>query len=99
MQIDREKLAAEIDLAEWRWLLPHLKRGALIAVAPGLDLVEAAAAVAADDTATVAGWIAAGQLSKPSREQIEAWNADPTRQVAMLIVQPWVLIQETTAKE
>jgi hypothetical protein len=38
--------------------------------------------------------IAAGQLAKPSREQVAAWDADRARKFLMLIVSPYVLIQE-----
>ncbi len=88
--------AAEEQLAviEWHWLRPHLERDALILVAPDLSLEEAAARIAADDTATVGGWIAEGRLVKPTAAQIEAWNGDPARPFATLIVQPFVLARE-----
>jgi hypothetical protein len=93
----QEKLADEIEDVEWHWLRPHLERGALILVAPDLDLVEAAARISADDTVQVSAWIAAGRLTKPTREQIADWDEDPTRTFRMLIVQPYVLIQDRSA--
>ncbi len=92
-----KKRTDEIEIVEWHWLRPHLERGALIVVAPALDLVATAARISADDTVQVGAWIAAGQLAKPTREQIADWDADPVRTFRMLIVQPYVLIQERPA--
>jgi hypothetical protein len=98
-----KKPADEIEDVEWHWLRPHLGRGALIIVAPDLDLADAAARVSADDTVQVGAWIAAGKLARPTREQIAAWDEDSIRAFRMLIVQPYVLIQErptaTNSKE
>ena len=92
--MNTENEPARIEEVEWLWLRLHLERDAVVIVAPELDLGEAAARIAADDAPTVSAWIAAGRLSKPSREQIDAWNADPARRFRMLIVQPYILIQE-----
>ena len=92
-----KKLADEIEDVEWHWLRPHLGRGALIIVAPDLDLTNTAARISADDTVQVGAWVAAGRLAKPTREQIADWDEDPTRTFRMLIVQPYVLIQERPA--
>jgi hypothetical protein len=97
MSSTQKKLTDEIEAVEWHWLRPHLGRGALIIVAPDLDLTDVAARISADDTAQVGGWIAAGQLAKPAREQIADWDEDPTRTFRMLIVQPYVLFQERSA--
>ena len=91
------KLADEIETVEWHWLRPHLERGALIVVDLALDLAATAARISADDTIQVGAWIAAGQLAKPTREQIADWEADPVRTFRMLIVRPYVLIQEPPA--
>jgi hypothetical protein len=88
-----EKLVDEIEDVEWHWLRPHLERGALIVVDRDLDLANAAARINADDTVQVGAWIDAGQLAKPTREQIAAWDEEPLRAFRMLIVQPYVLIQ------
>jgi hypothetical protein len=63
-------------------------------VAAGLDLVEVGVRVALDDTAAVGAWIAAGQVAKPTKPQLDAWNEAPTRKFMALVVQPYVLIQE-----
>ncbi len=90
----REELACSVDEAEWGWLRAHLERGGLIVVARNLDLVEAGLKIAADDSAAVRGWIAGGLLTKPSQEQIASWDLDRGRKFKVLIVSPYVLIQE-----
>ena len=97
MNSSPKNLADEIEDVEWHWLRPHLERSALIVVDPALDLAEAAARIAADDTAAVGAWIASGHLAKPTLEQIAVWDADPVRAFRMLIVQPYVLVQERPA--
>jgi hypothetical protein len=92
-----KKTAEEIEDIEWHWLRAHLGRDALIIVAPDLDLTDAATRISADDTVQVGAWIAAGKLAKPTREQIAVWDEVPTRTFGMLIVQPYVLIQERPA--
>ncbi len=84
------------DLAEvnWRELKIHLQRDAIIIVAAELDLIEVAVAVANDDKARVETWIAENQLVKPTVEQLESWEQEPDNRFQMLIVQPFILVQE-----
>lgn len=91
------EFASQIEEVEWHWLRLHLERGAVIIVAPALDLAEVATRVASDDSSAVGAWVSSGQLTKPTLEQIGAWNADPMRRFRMLIVQPYVLVQELSS--
>jgi hypothetical protein len=91
----RTSLRASLDQAEWSWIARHLERDAVIVVTLKLDLVEVAAKVAEDDTAAIQGWISQGHVRKPTREELEAWGQAPDRKFATLVVQPYVLIQET----
>jgi hypothetical protein len=59
-----------------------------------LDLAEAALKVSEDDIATIEQWINDGKIGKPSESQIQHWNVDKQKKFAMLIVSPYVLIQE-----
>lgn len=90
----KEELAATVDVAEWRLLRGHLERGGLILVDRELDLVEAGVRVANDDAATIGSWIEVGKLVKPSAEQIAAWDAADDKQFRMLIISPYVFIQD-----
>lgn len=94
MTVNREELALQVDVAEWGWLRPHGERGGLVVVSHLLDLAEVGARVAADDAAAIQSWIAAGDLGKPTDEQLVAWDAAPDRRFRMLVVSPYVLIQE-----
>ncbi|HEY6872302.1 MAG TPA: DUF2288 domain-containing protein [Geobacteraceae bacterium] len=90
----REELSLAVDEAAWGWLRAHLERGGLIVVACGLDIVEVGVKLASDDAAAIGGWIAGGGLTKPSAEQIAAWDGDREKRFLCLIVSPYVLIQE-----
>jgi len=94
MNISKEDLALTIDETEWSWLRAHLERGGLILVNDSLDLAEAAFKVAEDDIATIEQWVSAGKLRKPTDTQIQHWNEESQKKFAMLIVSPYVLIQE-----
>ena len=90
----REELALLADEVEWSCLRAHLKRGGLIVVAAGLDLLNVAISVAADDSSSIVHWISEGKLAKPSVAQILEWDADSSKLFTMLIASPYVLIQD-----
>jgi hypothetical protein len=92
--ISREELERTVDVTEWWELRAHLERGGVIVVGADLSLVDAALKIAADDTASVSQWIDKGALAKPSLQQIEQWNSDNKKSFSVLIVSPYVLIQE-----
>lgn len=94
MSATKEELATKIDSADWLSLRAHLERGGVVIVDPMLELVEAAAAVANDEVKTVERWLLSGLLSKPSIEQIKAWDAESGKAFLCLIVSPYVLVQE-----
>ena len=93
--ISREELERTMDVTEWRELRAHLERGGVILVGADLNLVDAALKIAADDTAFVSEWIEKGALAKPSLPQIEQWNSEKKKLFSIVIVSPYVLIQET----
>ena len=86
----------ERDLAEvaWRELKIHLQRDAIITVAEKLDIIAVSVAIAEDDGGKVEGWITAEQLGKPTEEQLKNWEQNQDKKFRMLIVQPYILIQE-----
>lgn len=98
MAASKDDLPGAISEIEWHWLRQHLERDAVIVVDERLDLAEAAARLAADDTTAVRGFIADGLLLKPTLGQLAIWNAEPARRFRMLIAQPYVLIQEIPTK-
>ena len=94
MTPSKEELALSVDEAEWGWLRAHLERGGLVLVDDSLDLADAAFKVAEDDADAIEQWVRAGRIGKPSESQIKSWNSDQHKKCAMLIVSPFVLIQE-----
>ncbi|MDO9069437.1 MAG: DUF2288 domain-containing protein [Deltaproteobacteria bacterium] len=91
---DREELALSIDEAEWDILRSHLERGGLILVDDSLDLADTALRVASDDIEAIQQWLERGLLGKPSGSKIRFWDENKQKRFAMLIVSPYVLIQE-----
>jgi hypothetical protein len=90
----KEELVLAIDEALWSWLRAHLERGGLILVDDSLDLADTALKLTNDDSEAVEQLITVGKIGKPTLSQVRAWNADPQKRFAMLIVSPFVLIQE-----
>ncbi|MCY1398353.1 hypothetical protein D3C76_479610 [compost metagenome] len=91
------KLLGETAMITWQELQPFFARGALLRVAMELDLVEVAEAVAEDNGAKVAQWLAGGGLAKVDEKQAEDYLArDP--QLWAVVVAPWVLVQERAEK-
>ncbi|SDH36607.1 DUF2288 domain-containing protein [Pseudomonas panipatensis] len=92
------KLLGETAMISWQELQPFFARGALLQVAAGLDLVEAAQAVAEDDHEKVARWLGNGELAKVDEARAEDFLArDP--QLWAVVVAPWVLVQERSEKK
>ena len=93
---NKEELALSITEAEWGWLRAHLERGRIIIVDDSLDLVDTAFKVATDNAGAVQNLIDSGKLNKPDMTQIRAWDEDKQKCFSMLIVSPFVLVQEKT---
>lgn len=89
-----EALKRTLDEAEWSWLKPHVERDAVIVVAHEIDLLQAARAVAGNDSQQVQAWLARGILSKPTKAQLAGWDETPQKRFLSVVVQPFVLIQE-----
>lgn len=89
----RTRLNAETGRLAWPELARHFARGVVVRVAPGLDLVEVAAAMVRDDRAAVAAWTEAGSVARASDQDALAWNEAGTEFWAV-VAAPWVLVQE-----
>lgn len=87
-------LEESLDQAEWHWIAPHVERQSVVIVAQDLNLVEVGLKIAEDDATSVQDWIKKDLLTRPSSTQIRAWEQNPGKRFATLIVQPYVLIQE-----
>ena len=89
----RDKLRKDIAAVAADALLPHHRRGALLILATGVDILDAAEAIATDDATTVAAMISDGTLSKPSLGQLADWCVDVEQRFQFVIVQPYVVAQ------
>src|SRR5689334_17438828 len=89
-----ESLKETLDTAKWSWLEPHQARGAVILVAPELDLMDVAFRVATDDKASVEAWLQSQKLARPTADQVATWTEIPDKPFSIVVVQPYVLIQE-----
>lgn len=95
MQDLRAELAAMVDEAEWEWLIPHVQRDAVVMIDPNLNLVDVGVAIASDNVTTVEHWISEQLIYKPTPEQLADWGSDRSHRFNALIVQPYVLVQDS----
>ena len=87
------RLLGETAKIDWKDLESFFARGALLYVAPGVDLVSVAQAVADDDTTTVSQWLSSGLVQRMQAEQASDFAAR-TPELWAVVVAPWVLVQE-----
>jgi len=93
----RAKLNGETSRLQWTELLRFFAAGTVIAVRDGIDLVDVAVRIAADDKDAVARWLADGTLVPVADEQARAWlEADAA--LWAVVVKPWVLVQQEKAR-
>lgn len=89
----RQKINMETGRIDWPELKAHLERGAIVSVAPELDLVEVAVAFARDSMPAVETWIKGGQVWRALDDDTQRWEASEASFWAV-VVAPWVLVQE-----
>jgi hypothetical protein len=92
MSDPKAQLTEERAEIEWRDLIPHSQRDAIIVVTAALNMVDVGTALANDDVQSVQHWISEQLIYKPSQEELSDWNGQPDRTFSALIVQPFVLI-------
>lgn len=87
------KLHDEIQSTEWEALKAHQDREAILMISSDLKLAEVGLLLAEDRVDEVKSLMKSGKLKRPTNDQLEAWNSDPSRKFLFVIVQPYVLIQ------
>lgn len=90
----RDRLQKELMKGLWSDLRPHAEREALFLVAQDLDLIAVGSSIVSDDTKALGQWIQQGLITRPSKEQVQAWDQAPDKSFHFLITQPYVLAQE-----
>ncbi len=88
----RRELNEQTAQMHWSELARFFASGNVIAVAPGLDLIDVGARIAADDKASVLNWMQAGLLQKVQDEQANLWHTDDAL-LWTVVVKPWILVQ------
>jgi len=89
----REELEKTLGPAEWSLIRKQMAKDTIIVVAPSLELIEVALAVAKNEESSVRGWIDSGELSKPDLARLTEWERTPDRSFLCVVVHPFVLIQ------
>jgi hypothetical protein len=93
----RHKLRGEVLSSYWEDLAPHQQRGGLLLLAPTLDLLDVAVAMAEDDQESVKRWLQSGALWRASERDQAQYDVDAEDESALrfqfVVVQPWVLAQ------
>jgi hypothetical protein len=92
-ELFQTKLNLETGQIPWKELQRHFAAGKVLAVGPSLDLVEVAAQISADDTASVQAWLAHGALAKVADAQALHWYETDALLWAV-VVRPWILVQD-----
>jgi hypothetical protein len=95
-EILRAKLNMETSRIDWKELQRFFAGGAAVQVSNGLDLVDVALQMHADNKPQIESWLAAGTLGKVTDEQAAAWLAADA-EVWAVVVSPWVLVQQIEA--
>ncbi|MBL1260321.1 MAG: DUF2288 domain-containing protein [Thiotrichaceae bacterium] len=96
VEVLRAKLVAETGKMEWHELERHFARGAVVAVNPGIDLIDVALTMANDDKAGLEKWFDAGTVRRAETADAAAWvKSQPLFWVVVIL--PWVVIQEIDA--
>ncbi|MFA5495685.1 MAG: DUF2288 domain-containing protein [Porticoccaceae bacterium] len=88
----RAKIISETAKIPWRELERFFAAGVVIGVAPGLDLVAVACAMADDDKLQVENWLSRGEIALVSDDQARGWLEAETV-VWAVVTSPWVLAQ------
>jgi len=91
------RLLGETAKIDWKDLESFFARGVLLYVAPGVDLVSVAEAVANDDTPVVTQWLSSGMVERMQAEQASDFAAR-TPELWAVVVAPWVLVQERSVR-
>jgi len=86
------RLNQETAKIQWQDLQPHFARGAIIYVAPQLDLVQVACDFSHNNSERVSRWLEAGQVQKATDDHAVKWTQNNTEFWAV-VVAPWVLAQ------
>lgn len=90
----RRRLEEDAGPVQGSDLKAHLERDAVLVVAPSIQLLDCALAVATDDAAKVSAWLADATLRRATEDERAEWPADESRRWIAVVVRPFVLVQD-----
>ncbi|PPD31491.1 MAG: hypothetical protein CTY19_13950 [Methylomonas sp.] len=96
-ELEKAKVNLETSLISWLELQRFFAAGLAIAVSNDVDLIEVAYQFSIDNTALVEDWLANQQIAPVSDQQASQWYLNKT-EVWAVVVKPWILVQDATAK-
>ena len=86
------KLNRETARIHWQELQRFYAQGAVLEVAPTLDLIAVAVAMADDDASQIQQYLGCGDLSRVGEVRAQQW-LDAGQELWAVVVAPWVLVQ------
>jgi hypothetical protein len=89
----RQEFHGQTARIRWHDLQTYYAHGSVVAVGPGLNLVEVAIQLGLDNAAQFEAWIAAGQIAPVSDEQGLVWY-EANEELWAVVAPPWVLVQQ-----
>lgn len=96
-ELEKAKVNLETSLISWLELQRFFAAGLAIAVDNDLDLIEVAYQFSIDNKALVEDWLTNKKIEPVSDEQASQWY-DQKTEVWAVVVKPWILVQDATAK-
>lgn len=96
-QSSRDELKAKLNLEtsriHWHELQTYFARGQVVRVEPGLDLLEVATELAADNRERFERWMSEDKVGDIAPEIARGWY-DRNAELWAVVVAPWVLVQD-----
>ena len=89
----KAKLNLETSRIHWHELQTYFARGQVVRVAPGLDLLEVATELAADNRERFEQWMSEDKVGDIAPEIAQAWY-DRNAELWAVVIAPWVLVQD-----
>ncbi|MCK9605150.1 MAG: DUF2288 domain-containing protein [Methylomonas sp.] len=95
--MEKAKLNQETSLISWLELQRFFAAGLAISVEKELDLIEVAYQFSIDNKQMVQDWLKAKRIAPVSDQLAGAWF-DNKADVWAVVVKPWILVQDATAR-
>lgn len=92
--ISLEDIKQQLDICVWQLIEPHVEKSNLFIIADELDFAEVALDIVSDNTDRVGSLLAKHQIFRIAPEMSYTWNKIPDKKFRMIVLAPYLLIQE-----